>query len=195
LPSGVSADTGDYPSEVPVALSRKSFPPRRQFMRRARCSSSAGPPESDHAGGVAKSSATSATTSTSTTALARCETRRHNRGRCPGLDCRIPIQQQHPRPRLLTQSPSAQPIRRTPAASTPKSGRTVHRYGILADTPTMPRPASHSRLSEASTMAMEAMETGRIVATGMTALSWDGGPGPHQRHIGAPLPDEPGDRR
>jgi hypothetical protein len=49
----------------------------------------------------------------------------HNRGRCPGLDCRIPIQQRHPRPRILTQSPSAQPIRRTPAASTPKSGRTV----------------------------------------------------------------------
>ena len=99
MPSGVSADTGEYPSEVPVALSRKSFPPRRQFTRRARCSCSAGPPGSDHVGGVAKSSATSETTSTSTTALARCETRPHNRGRCPGLDCRIPIQQQHPRPR------------------------------------------------------------------------------------------------
>jgi hypothetical protein len=44
-------------------------------------------------------------------------------------------------------------------------------------------------------MAMEAMKTGRIAATGMTALSWDGGPGPRQRHTGAPLPDEPGDRR
>jgi hypothetical protein len=27
-------------------------------------------------------------------------------------------------------------------------------------------------------MAMEAMKTGRIAATGMTALSWDGGPDP-----------------
>ena len=137
---------GVFHQRYQLRSARKSFPPRRQFTRRARCSCSAGPPGLDHVGGIAKSSATSETTSTSTTALARCETRPHNRGRCPGLDCRIPIQQQHPRPRILTQSPSAQPIRRTPAASTPKSGRIVHRYGILADTPTMPRPASHSRL-------------------------------------------------